>query len=1037
MVLLTALLPSGIARAAEMDFLRTVAELQRAVFSSDQAVVSFELEGIVCSVHGGRRLITFQDHSGIALLEVPTLATNLQAGDWVSLKGEFCTLTRSSFGLQLGTGPVVETRSTHSYFGVSGKAFLDSGRQPLCLEWHNNDWEIPALRLEFEGPDSPRRSITHARLWRMNSGNFQPGLDYAHYFSPGWTTLPDFKTLQPAATGVTTELDVRLAGRTNNAALVFSGFVEITNAGVYAFHLQASDLSRLFVGTPASRCSVTILSRSDVEPRARTIVQALTEGRIQEWVTAEGKVTFASHHDGELRFELAGSERIASVRVIDPSGLRASELQHQSVRVRGLGNLRRDSDTGSTPLILIADASQLEVIDSYESFGEESEMLTAAAQVRSLQPSEARRGSWVRLRGVTTMGNHWSCVVKDLSGAVFVRHVRDRWETEPRAGELWEFEGFTDPGDFSPVVRATNAVYLGRAALPEPIHPTREQLLNGSLDAELVEIQAAILDISRSEMSLLTREGRVKLLGKTFYPLPYGPYDYASRDRLLGSIVRMRGVFTAEWDTRTRRLSPGKFYLGNAMLSIDEPAPANPFAAPTKRAADLLLFTSHIGALTRVKISGQVLHAQPREVILMDGTIGMRVLTREAMALKEGDIIEAVGFPDLNGPSPTLQEAQARKIAAAQRPSPIALSVTHLSERSHDATLVQLEALLISDNLRLNQRVLELQAGPHHFLARVTRTSGADPQTLRRGSRLQLTGIYSAAREDRAGNDLDAFELLVNRESDVVVLRQGPWWTVRHTIATISVLFAGLVAALVWVRLLQRTVSQRTSQLKREIEQRQTLEQRRLMEQERTRVAQDLHDELGAGLAEVGILGAMARNPAIAQEKKAAYLDRLTEVSRLLVTGLDEIVWAINPKQDSSASVSSYLCDYAQEFLRATSISCRLDVSRQQPAFSLSSHQRHQLFLAFKEALTNVVKHSGATEVWIRISGEANSLWVTVEDNGSGLHRGSNGNGASHDGFESMTSRLQRIGGTCEIQNRSEGGVRVRFTLTNDILAKN
>src|SRR5206468_9118970 len=127
---------------------------------------------------------------------------------------------------------------------------------------------------------------------------------------------------------------------------------------------------------------------------------------------------------------------------------------------------------------------------------------------------------------------------------------------------------------------------------------------------------------------------------------------------------------------------------------------------------------------------------------------------------------------------------------------------------------------------------------------------------------------------------LDSFDLLLNSAADITVLRQPSWWTVRRALTAAGVLAGSLAMAFVWITLLRRKVEERTLQLQKQIEARQLVEQHRAMEQERTRVAQDLHDELGAGLTEVGILGALAKNPAIPVEKKEHYLDQLTQAAR-------------------------------------------------------------------------------------------------------------------------------------------------------------
>ena len=240
---------------------------------------------------------------------------------------------------------------------------------------------------------------------------------------------------------------------------------------------------------------------------------------------------------------------------------------------------------------------------------------------------------------------------------------------------------------------------------------------------------------------------------------------------------------------------------------------------------------------------------------------------------------------------------------------------------------------------------------------------------------------------------------------------QTAWFSPVMTLGLVM-----LVAAAVGMPLRARH-RRRLAQLKRQ----------RDVEQERVRVAHDLHDDLGAGLAQIGLIGALAQRLTNSPERMREHLQKITVRSRELVIALDEIVWAISPKHDSAASLSSYLCDYAQEFLRPAMISCRLDVAPNQPGSTLTSNQRHQIFLAFKEALTNAVRHAQATAVWIRIGSDEGELWVMVEDNGKGLPANAHGSGA--DGLVNMCERLSKMGGRCEIQNRPAGGTSVRFRL--------
>jgi signal transduction histidine kinase len=207
---------------------------------------------------------------------------------------------------------------------------------------------------------------------------------------------------------------------------------------------------------------------------------------------------------------------------------------------------------------------------------------------------------------------------------------------------------------------------------------------------------------------------------------------------------------------------------------------------------------------------------------------------------------------------------------------------------------------------------------------------------------------------------------------------------------------------------------------------REKLQRQHELERERARIAQDLHDDLGAGLTEIGLLGGLLQDPCQFSTRKQEALECIVQRCHDLVVALDEIVWAINPRNDSFNSLGSYLCRYAQRFLEPTGIRCRLEMSVVKPDYSLNSDQRHNLFLTFKEALTNIVKHSGATGVRIKISVAKKCCLINVEDNGHGLPSIIEPGG---EGLDNLHRRMAQIGGECEIINEPGRGVSVRLRL--------
>lgn len=205
------------------------------------------------------------------------------------------------------------------------------------------------------------------------------------------------------------------------------------------------------------------------------------------------------------------------------------------------------------------------------------------------------------------------------------------------------------------------------------------------------------------------------------------------------------------------------------------------------------------------------------------------------------------------------------------------------------------------------------------------------------------------------------------------------------------------------------------------------LEHQRALELERNRIARDLHDDLGVGLTEIGLLGDLAT---ASSQLPPASRDRLQEIisrARTLAASLDEIVWAINPANDTSQSLVDYFFPYAQKLLGQAGIRCRLEVLEPLPAGNLNAEGRHEFFHAFKEALNNIIRHSGATTVKVTFSANEGQLVVRVMDDGCGLKEAAGGQ--AHHGLTGMRERLQRLGGRCEITGSPGGGTTVTFVI--------
>ena len=171
------------------------------------------------------------------------------------------------------------------------------------------------------------------------------------------------------------------------------------------------------------------------------------------------------------------------------------------------------------------------------------------------------------------------------------------------------------------------------------------------------------------------------------------------------------------------------------------------------------------------------------------------------------------------------------------------------------------------------------------------------------------------------------------------------------------------------------------------------------------------------------------QDAADAGKSRAAGL-KVEELSRDLVRSLDEIVWAVRPQHDNLNSVVDYLGFAARDLCEGSGVRCWFTGLPTVPALEVSASVRHNLLLACREAINNVLKHSGANEVRISLRLEAGDFTVEIADNGHGFDVVAGE--AKRSGLLHIRQRLGEVGGRCAIDSVSGQGTTVRLTLPLD-----
>ncbi|HCY75428.1 MAG TPA: hypothetical protein DHV28_05865 [Ignavibacteriales bacterium] len=236
------------------------------------------------------------------------------------------------------------------------------------------------------------------------------------------------------------------------------------------------------------------------------------------------------------------------------------------------------------------------------------------------------------------------------------------------------------------------------------------------------------------------------------------------------------------------------------------------------------------------------------------------------------------------------------------------------------------------------------------------------------------------------------------------------WWFRGLIIITIMIIGGSIIRYFVL-----KNIKDRTRKMEKEAS----------LERERLRIARDMHDDLGARLTEIRFLSEMAQNNPAESANKV--FQQVSEASKEIISKFNEIVWSVNPENDTVENLAEFIGQFSVDFLSKMKIKCRLDLPDELPDWRVSSEIRHDILLAVKETLNNSVKYSNTDEVNVKISAENSTLKVIIRDFGKGfdidnIHKLGNG-------LNNMKKRMEKFSGKCEIESKLNLGTKVTFTI--------
>lgn len=253
---------------------------------------------------------------------------------------------------------------------------------------------------------------------------------------------------------------------------------------------------------------------------------------------------------------------------------------------------------------------------------------------------------------------------------------------------------------------------------------------------------------------------------------------------------------------------------------------------------------------------------------------------------------------------------------------------------------------------------------------------------------------------------------LDNQIGCTIYIRPAWWQTTWFRLSALSVI---LLIGILLVRAYYGRKLQR---------QRQQFEKQQAIERERTRIATDMHDDLGAGLTRIKFITESMMEQSYNSSMKND-IQKLKSSSNELVEKMGEIIWAMNEKNNSLEDLLFYLRSYAVDYCSENNLDCEFELPESIPAVIIDGQTRRNIFLVLKESLHNIVKHASARKVSIRVNTD-NKLVLLVEDNGKGFIQNGHSNG---NGLLNMQKRATDLNGKLTVSGENSTVVKLEIPL--------
>ena len=709
-------------------------------------------------------------------------------------------------------------------------------------------------------------------------------------------------------------------------------------------------------------------------------------------------------------------------------------------------------------------------------------LLTNAADVLSLPENLARKRIPVQVRGVVTAaepGWNGQFFVQDETSGVF---VENRSTQHPNPGDVVEVKGISQAGAFAPIIGKPTWTVVGTAPLPKAKSVSIDQLMSGLEDGQRVRISGIVRAITVLSTSL---DIEVMSGGNRIHVFRHRTPEIDAQ-KLIGAKVHMSGTVAASFNATLRHLMYVVMFVPQAEdFVVEQTEGGDPFGRPLIPLNGIAEYRRDIVPGQRVHVKGVVtLQRAGQDLFLQDGSRGLHVQTRQTNELALGDVVDVVGFPDLDHFLPVLDDAIFRKTSEKIPPpetkeftlKDIPAGTNHNGFITNHATIVSIPGKLLERTVRsmffradtpsILVVSLLLQTEDLGFTAEA-QFSADDPNlnklmSIPIGSTVRVTGVCATQCEE--DKQLHAMQVLLATADAAQILREPSWFTPQRLFVGVGILFVVLVAAVSWLVTvskknsalresirarekaqlelqeahdqLEERVKERTAQLKFQITARKESElQFKATLRERTRLAQELHDTVEQTLTGIAL---QLDTTSKLFEAKPEGANHHLELARNLVSqsqvDVRRSVWDLRSRALEEFDLPGALSTCGKLLVDGTDI--HLEVSAKGRVRPLPETVEENLLRIAQESLTNAIKHSGATMANIELDYGPQNVVLQVSDNGRGFEQEkSAGPGEGHFGLLGISERAKRLGAELSVTSEPGKGttVRVRVPIEQEV----